>query len=119
MSKPTFVCVHGAWHSPGCWDKVKSFLETQGYECICPALPTTNSHPPKYDFTEDVQMIRSTVEDLVNDGKDVILVTHSYSGVPGGQALESLDKESCFKRSLRGGVVRLVYIASFMVPEGL
>jgi len=119
MSKPTFVCVHGAWHTPSCWDKVKALLNAAGYECICPSLPTTNSIPPKHDFTEDVAMIRSYVESLVNAGEDVILVTHSYSGVPGGQALEGLDKESCEKRGLRGGVVRLVYITSFIVPEGL
>ncbi|CAG8950319.1 hypothetical protein HYFRA_00006812 [Hymenoscyphus fraxineus] len=118
MFKPTFICVHGAWHTSSCWDEVKSLLEAQGYECICPDLPTTNSNPPKDDFTEDVEMIRSTVEKLVNDGKHVILVTHSYSGVPGGQALKGLDKPSCEKRGIKGGVIRLVYIASFMVPEG-
>ncbi|KAF4629299.1 hypothetical protein G7Y89_g8851 [Cudoniella acicularis] len=100
MSKPTFVCIHGAWHSPACWDKVKAILETHGYECICPALPSTDSVPPKHDFTEDVEMIRSTVEKLAEAGNDVILVTHSYGGVPGGQALEDLDKESRHKKVL-------------------
>lgn len=117
MSKPTFVCLHGAWHDPSCYDGVKSLLTSYGYKCICPSFPSTGAQPPTYDFTEDVDTIRSTVVELVQD-QDVIVVMHSYSGIPGGSALEGLDKQSCQKRGFKGGVVRLIYIMSFMVPEG-
>ena len=69
------------------------------------------------DFTEDVKTIRSAVEELVQE-KDVIVVMHSYSGIPGGQALEGLDKQSCEEKGMKGGVVRLVYMMAFIVPEG-
>ena len=55
--------------------------------------------------------------DLVKD-HDVIVVMHSYSGIPGGQALDGLDKKTTTEQGLKGGVVRLVYIMSFIVPEG-
>ena len=56
--------------------------------------------------------------ELVAKEQDVIVVMHSYSGIPGSQALEGLDKKSCEAKGLKGGVVRLVYIMSFIVPEG-
>ena len=70
------------------------------------------------DFTGDVDMIRSTVTGLVEQSQEVIVVTHSYSGIPGGQALEGLDRKSRSEQGLAGGVTRLIYIMSFIVPEG-
>lgn len=46
------------------------------------------------------------------------MVMHSFSGMTGGTALEGLDKQVCLSRGLKGGVVRLIYIAAFLVPEG-
>ena len=117
MPKPAFVCLHGAWHSPACYDAVKSILTQDGYLCICPSLPSVGCNPPISDFTEDVRTIRSAVADLVKD-YDVIVVMYSYSGIPGGQALDGLDKKTTTEQGLKGGVVRLVYIMSFIVPEG-
>lgn len=119
MSKPTFVCVHGAWHSPKCFDQIRTILSARAYDCICPSLPSTGgkSYPPNYDFAEDVTAIRAPIIELVKD-KDVIVILHSYSGIPGGQALEGLDKESCSAKGLSGGVTRIIYIVAFLVPEG-
>ncbi len=117
-SKPTFVLLHGAWHSPSCWSKTTALLSTHGYASITPALPSTGASPPLPDFTADVETIRSAVTELVEEGKDVIVVVHSYSGIPGGQALEGLDKKTVAEKGGKGGVVRMVYIMSFIVPEG-
>lgn len=117
-SKPTFVCLHGAWHSPSCFDKIKHLLSTHGYACICPALPSTGAEPPIDDFTQDVETIRSTVAELVEAEKEVIVVLHSYSGIPGGQALEGLDRHARKESGYEGGVIRVIYIMSFIVPEG-
>ena len=117
MSKPVFVLLHGAWHSPSCWSRLTPILSEHGYESICPALPTSGSNPPLPDWSADVEVIRSTVSELVKE-HDVVVVTHSFSGMTGGTALEGLDKASCAAKGLKGGVIRLVYIMAFMVPEG-
>ena len=116
--KPDFVCLHGAWHSPSCWDKIKPLLISDGYKCICPALPSSGATPPVKDYTDDVDAIRSAVTELVEAKRDVIVVMHSYSGIPGGQALEGLDKKTRQEMGHEGGVIRLIYIMSFIVPEG-
>ena len=117
MSKPAFVCVHGSWHNPAFFDKVKSILLRHEYSCVCPSLPSVGGNPPTYDFAPDVNVIRSSVEAIVKE-RDVIVVMHSYGGIPGGTALNGLDKKSCQEKGLKGGVVRLVYVNSFIVPEG-
>jgi hypothetical protein len=52
-------------------------------------------------------------------GKDVILVMHSYGGVPGSAAAKDLSKEERAKESKPGGIVRLVYLAAFPIEEGV
>ena len=36
----------------------------------------------------------------------------------GGTALEGLDKATALSKGLKGGVIRMVYIVAFLVPEG-
>ena len=117
MSCPTFVCLHGAWHDPSYFDEVKKRLIAKGYPCICPSLPPVGGNPPTPDFSADVSTIREVLLDLVH-GKEVIVITHSYSGVPGGEALRGLDLASCKEKGWKGGVVKLVYIMSSMVSAG-
>lgn len=74
--------------------------------------------PPMSDWSRDVETIHKTVSDLVPE-EDVAVVIHSYSfsGMTGGTSLKGLDKQTCVSKGLRGGVIRLVYIVAFLVPE--
>jgi pimeloyl-ACP methyl ester carboxylesterase len=118
MGKPTFVCVPGAWHTPSAYGALQTILKSHGYEYILISLPSVGCKPVTYDFSEDVAIIRKTITDLVDEGKDVIPVLHSYGGMPGSQALEGLGKDERNSRGLAGGVVRLVYVMAMMLPEG-
>lgn len=112
MSKPTFVCIPGASHSPLIYDPVKSGLAYYGYEVTPIALPSVGGNPATYDFTEDVRAIRHYVTYYADLGRDVILVMHGYSGLPGAEALYGLGKAERERSGLRGGVIRLVFIMS-------
>ena len=118
MSKPVFVLLHGAWHTPKCWDLLVSELDKAGYESVAPALPSSNASPLPSDWSADLDTIQTTVRELIEAGRDVVVVMHSFSGMTGGTALERLDKQSCAARGLKGGVVRVVYINAFLVSEG-
>ena len=118
MSNPIFVLPHGAWHIPRCWSRLIIELEKAGYESIAPAFSSSGSVPPTPDGNADIEIIRRTVSDLVEKGRDVVVVMHSFSGMTGGTALAGLDKESRITRQLEGGVVRLIYVVAFLVPEG-
>jgi hypothetical protein len=119
MSKPVFVLLHGAWHTPKCWDRLIAELDQAGYSSVAPALPSSNADPLPSDWSQDLETIRKTVSDLVDvKGQDVVVVMHSFSGMTGGTALDGFDKESRASKGLEGGVVRLVYVSAFLVPEG-
>ncbi|KAK8073682.1 Alpha/beta hydrolase fold-1 [Apiospora phragmitis] len=111
MSKPFFVPLHGAWHTSKCFTPLISAL------VVCPALPSSNATPLPKDWNADVEAIQTTVSKLVEE-HDVVVVMHSFSGLTGGTSLEGLDKQSCTAKGFTGGVIRLVYIAAFLVPEG-
>ena len=118
MSKPVFVCVPGASHSPLIYGPLRAALSIHGYTAIPLSLPSVGGNPPTYDFTEDVNAIRTLVTQLADAGEDIILVLHAYGGLPGGEALQGLGKVERGRRNLRGGVVRLVFIMSWMALEG-
>ncbi|KAF2108728.1 Alpha/beta hydrolase fold-1 [Lophiotrema nucula] len=118
MSNPVFVLIHGAWHTPHCWTKLIPELQKHGYEAVAPQMPSSAT-PPAKDWDQDIETIRSTVTKLAKDhGRDIIMALHSNAGMTGGTALEGLSKDECVKNGWKGGVVRLVYICGYIVPEG-
>ena len=118
IPKPTIVFVPGAWHGPSAYANLASRLEAYGYPSVSITLPSVGGSPPTFDFAEDIATIQATVSSLVEEGKDVILVAHSYSGQLVGEMPEDLSKKAREKRKLQGGLVRIVFVMAFLVPEG-
>ena len=119
MSKAIFVLVPGAWHGPEIYSPVMDKLNEYGYSTIALALPSNGADPPHQTFDEDVKAIRNTLTRLVDtENKEVVLVLHSYAGVPGAEATKDLGKEERHAKGLEGGVARLVFISAFNMSEG-
>lgn len=118
MEKPTFICIPSLSHSPFIFDRLKTALQSHGYPMIPLALPSIGGRPPTYDFTEDVRAIRSLASQLVEAGKELIIVMHGYAGIPGGEALLGLGKPEREMAGLQGGVTRLVFIMAWLCKEG-
>ena len=53
----------------------------------------------------------------MNEGKEVIVVGHSYSGVLVCQAVRGLERSLRKSDGKAGGVVWVVFVAAFVVPE--
>jgi pimeloyl-ACP methyl ester carboxylesterase len=64
----------------------------------------------------DVEAIRTSTLAEMRQGHDVVVVCHSYGGIPTGEALKGLDKPHT---SGGGRVSAIVYIAAFIIPEGV
>lgn len=118
MSKPTYVLLPGAWHTPAAYDDVVDSLAKHGYPAISFSLPSFNATPAHHDFSADVIAIRNCLTELVSQEKDVILVVHSYAGLPGGEATKDLGKKEREAQGLKGGVIRYVVINGFVCPPG-
>lgn len=118
MAKPTIVCVPGAWHSPEIYASTMAILNSPGYPTIGLSLPSVGAVPAHQDFTGDILAIRDCLTQLVEAEKEVVLVCHSYGGMPAAEAPISLGKKEREQKGLKGGVTRLVFIMVFMMPEG-
>ncbi|PYI21098.1 alpha/beta-hydrolase [Aspergillus violaceofuscus CBS 115571] len=114
----TILFVPGAWHSPECFNLVVQKLEAANYTTQKIHLPSVN--PPEHylDFEADVALIRARIEDAIGDGRQVLLVVHSYGGLPANEAIRGLDSKTRHEKGLRGGVSRLFFCCSFVIAEG-
>lgn len=115
FKRPTLVFVPGAWHSPSAFARTTKLLEGEGYKCIGVTLPSVRPGPPfEPNFDRDIASIRAAMTKEAEAGNDILLIMHSYAGIPGGAACEGLLK----KPGEDGGVVGLVYISSLCGPIG-
>lgn len=118
MSKPTFVCVPGAFHTAEVYSPILEILRNDGYPAIALTLPSVGASPAHPDFLGDVNCIRDCLIRLVSEGKEVVLVAHSYGGIPTCQAPEELSRKEREEKGFPGGVIRLVFIMAYAMPEG-
>lgn len=118
--RPTFVLVHGAWHRPAHGEKLVAALKAHGYNTVAPALASVieNGAPIPETMQPDIDVVRKAVMDVLDDGSDVIVVTHSYGGLPGSAALEGLDPATRKKQGFQTSVVALAGISTFFQPVG-
>lgn len=110
--------IPGAGHVPENFSPLRSALEAIGCQVASLILPTSNGeNPPTKTYEEDVAAVRSLVSRLYDTSRYVILVMHSYGGVPAGDALLNLSKTSRAAGGLPGGVVHLMYLCAYALPK--
>ncbi|PYI15178.1 hypothetical protein BO99DRAFT_406114 [Aspergillus violaceofuscus CBS 115571] len=121
---PTIAFLPGAWLTPTFYAPFLHTLTTTT------ALPTTHipypsldpAHPATADCQTDTAAIRTQLRTLIeSDGREVILVMHSYAGMPGAAAAAAhgLSRSARQRAGQPGGVVGMIFIAAFLVPEGV
>lgn len=103
-----FVLVPGAWLGAWAWDEVAGLLEGDGHK-VHPVTLTGLAERHQADSAQTPQAqhvadVLSTTEGL----NDVVIVGHSYSGIPAGQAAAQLGDR------LR----RVVYLDSNIPVDG-
>jgi pimeloyl-ACP methyl ester carboxylesterase len=116
--KPLVYILHGAWHGPEYFEAVGAKLQALGYTMLCPRQPSTGASPPDKTLYDDAAIVRAELEVLIEHGQDVLLVMHSYGGMVGTQAAAGLGREERSKQGKKGGIVKLLYACSFMLPLG-
>jgi pimeloyl-ACP methyl ester carboxylesterase len=121
-TKPTFVFVPGAWHQPSAFKPSLDLLTSAGYEVEAVSLPSVGTvergEPATTSFQPDVDAIRKAILSHIDQGKDVIVVMHSYGGIPGSHAVQGLSKDERQAAGKKGSVVKLIYIAAMLWKAG-
>ncbi|OOG00094.1 hypothetical protein ASPCADRAFT_161612 [Aspergillus carbonarius ITEM 5010] len=111
---PTLILTPGAWYPPTAFDPLIAKLPT--YTCHAVAFPSIQNAPHIQDLQPDIETVRSLIEKEADAGNDIVIISHSWSGLPVNSALTSLSKESRQKEGKTGGVVKLIFISAF-IPE--
>ena len=117
MSPPTILFVPGFWEGPAPFAQVSSLLQGYGFPTEVAVLPSTGKlSPGNPSMVDDIAAIRSAVTELVESGKEVIMVMHSAGGFLGSNAIQGLGIKA--RGEARGGVTKLVFLAGAVFPEG-
>lgn len=117
--KPAIIIVHGAWSLPDpSYTPLKRQLEGLGYECYLPHLRTSGheSEVRGQTWESDVEVILDTARPLFDAGREVVLVAHSYGGVPAGAATKGNGVADRAREGKAGGFRGIVYVAAFAIP---
>lgn len=118
--KPTILFVPGAWLQCSAYQSFLDVLGKAGYPTRCVEYPSLNpADPLTATLAADATAIRdhTLLPLLDHEKKDVVLVMHSYGGLPGSVAATGLGQA---ERAPQGkkGVVGLIFVTGFVLPEG-
>lgn len=118
--RPIIALVPAAWHLPIHYRQYINQLYFLGYQVITQPLPSCDTTNPEAQSAGlDAAFIRrNLLLPLINDGKDVVLIMHSYSGGPGAVAAKGLSKAERRRTGQPGGIVGLIFISAFVAKEG-
>ncbi|KAJ5885146.1 hypothetical protein N7495_009656 [Penicillium taxi] len=118
MTNPTFVFSTGAWIRSEFFDEIRSKLIALGFPTECKSHPSIGAEPPTKTLADDTASQRDFLTQLADEGRDLIVVAHSYGGVVTSSSVEGLDKATREKEGKTGGVVKVVYMAAFALDKG-
>lgn len=111
---PIFLLVPGAWHKPATFSKLRKILSNNEYESVAIALPSTGSVPALRSTEVDVQVVRKAIDNIISTGRDVILMAHSYGGIPTSEACKYFTAKEEGKGNIRG----MIFLCAFALPPG-
>jgi hypothetical protein len=124
MSKPSILFIPGSYTLLSVFQPLFDAVSKGGYEIKGIHLPTVGPSSrqgrdtPGPSMYDDAAAIAQEAEGLADQGKDVILMGHSYAGVPMSQSVKGLGKEQRKAQGKPGGIVRLAYIACLVPAIG-
>ncbi|KAI1204850.1 alpha/beta-hydrolase [Annulohypoxylon truncatum] len=118
-NSPVIVLVPGAFGTPAGFDKLLPYLKAAGLSTHPGPYPSCNpSDPTTATCSNDIVALRDDVLlPLLRQGKDVIILAHSYGGVVAGGAAKDLDKQTRGAQGQTSSVIGLIYVAGNITLE--
>ena len=90
---------------PYLYNAFVSQLTTHKHDVIVADLPSVSGKTAA-SITDDAQVIQAMTNNVADEGKDIILIMHSYDGV---------TKKERDASGKKGGVAALLYVTAFLV----
>ncbi|KAK8133548.1 hypothetical protein PG984_005560 [Apiospora sp. TS-2023a] len=117
---PVFFFVPGAWHQAWLFDPLRGYLMARGYASAHVELASVGAaDPARTGLTDDIAAIRAGLEErIVDKEEELVVVAHSYGGIPTAGAVQGLSVAERARGGKKGGVLMVVHMAAFAVPVG-
>ncbi|KAJ6470536.1 Alpha/beta hydrolase fold-1 [Mycena sanguinolenta] len=116
--KPTIIIIPASFSPLSLYSAVISDLQSHGYSVHGVELETVGRREKAPTMYDDAAVVASVASKLAEEGKDVVLVAHSYGGIVACQASKGLAKTIRKKEGKEGGIVRIVFVAAMVPAEG-
>ena len=113
--KSTILLVPGGWHPLGSYSPISARLSSLCYPVSSLQNPSLSSS--SRGLADDVSQVRSALQTLIDvEGKDVIVVSHSYGGLPAVVGMTGYGKSKRGGSGEKGGVVGTLFMAASILP---
>lgn len=122
MSRPTVILITGSFALPELYDNIVEAVTAANISIKVLHLPSVGlganvgreGTPPTMD--DDAAFIAAELSKLADAGTEIVLVAHSYGGIPATQSTKGLTKRERALEGKAGGVVRIAYMTA-LVPD--
>ncbi len=102
--RPSFLLVHGGYHTASSWSPVRDILAADGWESEAISMPSAGKQPTA-GLYDDAEALAARLRRMEGP---VVVVGHSHAGL----TISQLGDQ-------HPNLVRLIYIAAFMPVEGV
>jgi hypothetical protein len=122
--KPAIVISPGGGHEPGAYKRFVDYLVSQDYDVTAVSLASSaiasspSAFSPSDVFAADVAVVAEAITKYAEAGRDVVVLCHSFGGLPGSTACKDLLKTARNSQGKPGGVVHVIYLAAMGLPRG-
>ena len=118
-TRPFFVILPGGSQNPTHYGYLAHLLQSAGYPTFSALLPSVGNSA-KVTTQDDMDYIRDRMilPILELEERDVILIMHSYSGVPGSAAALGLGKKERIAKGKKAGVIGQIFYAAMLQKGG-
>ncbi|KUI71526.1 Putative methylesterase 6 [Cytospora mali] len=114
--KPVILLVHEAFHRPVHYEEVLSALRAKGFAVAAPELPTTGTDP-RLTYEDDVAAVGAVLEPLLNEGREVVIVAHSFGSLPASHCIEGESVAERAECGLKGGIKHYINVCGLAYPR--
>lgn len=119
-SKPTILLIPGSFTTAPMYYPLQDTLAAQGYETYINSLPSASRNAPEPPATlgDDASFFSNIIGTIADQGKDIIVLGHSYGGMVACESAKGQSKIERRARGQDGGIVRIIFLSAIVLPEG-
>ncbi|KAF2847040.1 alpha/beta-hydrolase [Plenodomus tracheiphilus IPT5] len=121
---PVLVLVPGSFSTVDMYNPLVEPLREKGYTIhvlqppCYPANWKAGTTTPAPGLADDAKFVNDFVEKIANEGNEVVLLAHSYGGVPASECLKGITAKERTAQGKKGGVVRIAYMTCVIPRVG-